>query len=54
VPLTMSIDASDVVVGIGDDTTWSWQRLSYAGTSFTPLDPSTGSLAVTEPPSTDA
>jgi hypothetical protein len=54
VPLTMSIDASDVVVGIDDDTNWSWQRLSYAGTSFTPLDPSTGSLAVTEPASTDA
>ncbi len=54
VPLTMSIDSSDGVVGIDDDEThWSWQRLNYAGTSFTPLDPSTGSLAVTEPASTD-
>ena len=40
VPLTMSIDANEVVVGLDDGATnWKWQRLSYSDTPFELLDP---------------
>jgi hypothetical protein len=43
VPLTMAIDANDVVVGLDDGSTnWKWQRLNYSDTPFAPLDPATG------------
>jgi hypothetical protein len=42
VPVTMWLDAADVVVRLSDEqTNWSWQRLTYSDQRFAPLDPST-------------
>ena len=46
VPVTMSIDSSEVVVGIDDQLShWTWQRLNYLPSPFAPLDPASGGVA---------